>query len=478
MVSDSLPSRPLSEASPVHRPDSALSIRWSSLRHLPKWFLASLLGLALLLVGGPLMLKQRSTTTASKVETAPVKRALPVETLVVEPVSSYSVSRSFTGEIAALRSSSVGFERSGTLTAMLVSEGNFVTKGQPLASTDIQNLKTQRLQLVAQQSQAEAQLSELQAGARIEDINAARAAVRDLEEQLRLQNVQRARRTALYKEGAISREQLDEFTYGAASLQARIDQANSNLQELLNGNRPQEIAGQQAVVQQLQATVADLDVTISKSTITAPFSGVVAEKLVDEGTVVGAGQSVLRISESAAPEARIGVPAEMISQLTIGESLQAKSATNQFLARVVSILPEVDATTRTQTVVLALDPELLTRVTPGQTVQVNLTETIASEGYWLPTSALTQGIRGLWNCFVLVPDSQEEADDLIIAQQAIEILHQEGDRVLVRGTLQPGDQVVANGVHRMAPGQLVKPIGTSTDLVSSSRKTTQKPAQN
>jgi len=461
MVSDPIPATSLSETPALSKavrrfPKAA----WRSLQRNPQMLIAALIGLALLFVGVPLLLKQPAPSAETE-ETPSATRVLPVETLEVEPVTSYSVSRSFTGEIAALRTSSLGFERSGTLTAVLVNEGDQVTRGQSVARIDVQNLATQRRQFVAQKAQAEARLSELLAGARKEDIAAAEAAVRDLQEQLRLQNVQRARRESLYKQGAIAREQLDEFAFGAASLEARIDQAKSNLAELRNGNRPQEIAAQQAVVQQLQASVDDMDVTISKSSIAAPFSGIIAEKLVDEGTVVGAGQSVLRISESAAPEARIGIPVEMVGQLVIGESLQATSGQEQYLAEVVSILPEVDSATRTQTVVLALEPELLTKVTPGQTVRVNLTEAISAQGYWLPTSALTQGIRGLWNCFAVVERSSEAGGGFVVEQQAVEIVHQEGDRVLVRGTLQPGAQVIENGTHRMVPGQLVEPVITN-----------------
>ena len=42
-----------------------------------------------------------------------------------------------------------------------------------------------------------------------------------------------------------------------------------------------------------------------------------------------------------------------------------------------------------------------------------------------------------------------------VQQQAVEIVHQKGDRALVRGTLEPGDEIVTNGTHRLVPGQLV-----------------------
>jgi multidrug efflux pump subunit AcrA (membrane-fusion protein) len=45
-----------------------------------------------------------------------------------------------------------------------------------------------------------------------------------------------------------------------------------------------------------------------------------------------------------------------------------------------------------------------------------------------------------------------------VQPKAVEILHQESDRVLVQGALQGGDRIVASGVHRLVPGQLVRPL--------------------
>ncbi|NJL02865.1 MAG: efflux RND transporter periplasmic adaptor subunit [Spirulinaceae cyanobacterium SM2_1_0] len=390
-----------------------------------------------------------------------VARILPVETLTVESVDGYEVARTYTGEVVALRTSEVGFERSGQLTSVLVQDGDRVAAGQSLARLDTRNLQTQRQQLVAERARAEAQLAELRAGPRQEDIAAARAAVRDLEEQLNLQRVQRSRREFLHNEGAISKEELDQFTYGQSSLQARLDQARSNLQELLNGTRAEQIAAQMALVQQIDASSADLDVTMAKSTLKAPFAAVV-ERQVDEGTVVSAGQPVLRLIENAAPEVRIGMPTQVVQQLAIGRSQTIDLGEATYAATVEAILPEVDPTTRTQTVVLSLDAAAAPQVTAGQTARANVTERIATEGFWLPTSALTQDIRGLWTSYVLVPPETETADAGIFAvqQQVVEIIHQAGDRVLVRGTLQAGDRLVANGVHRLVPGQQVRPFDT------------------
>jgi multidrug efflux pump subunit AcrA (membrane-fusion protein) len=421
------------------------------------WLLGlGILGLAL--VGGSPLLHNH--LAAQEIEPNEVSEAtlLVVETLMVDGVTGYEVSRSYTGEIASVRASDLGFSRGGELLQVLVREGDPVSSGQALAILDTQSLQAQRLQLSAQQAEAQARLLELEQGARQEDIAAARAQVRDVENQLQLQDQQRSRREYLYNEGAISREQLDEVSFGAAALQARLDQAQSRLNELLNGTRPEQIAAQRAIVQQVEARIAQIDIDISKSTLRAPFGGIISAQQLYEGTVVGSGQPVLRLIEQAAPEARIGIPQTVASGLQVGDPVTVRVGTDPYAATVKSLLPEVDPTTRTQLVVFQLDPSALTRVNPGQTARVELTETVPVNGLWLPTQALIQDIRGLWSAYAVVPS---EADTYAVQPKVVEILHQEGDRVLVQGTLQPGDQIVASGIHRLIPGQPVRPMPTN-----------------
>ena len=411
----------------------------------------------LLLIVRPMFTSSLDSRPA-ETSAASQSRVLPVETIEVQLVDSYQVSRTYTGEIAALRTSNLGFSRSGEIEAVLVEEGDRTAKGQPLAQLDTQNLATQRQQLVAEKARAEAQLTELKAGARQEDIDAAKAAVRDLEQQLKLQEKQHERREFLYNQGAISREELDEYAYGEGALQARLSEARSNLEELQNGTRWEQVAAQQATVEQLEARIADIDVTIAKSTLKAPFDGIVATRQLDEGTVANAGQSVIHLIENAAPEARIGMPTKVVERLEIGSSQKLRLGLQTYTATVDSILPEVNLDTRTQVVVFNLERSAISQINPGQTVRLELVETINIEGYWIPTDALTQGIRGLWTCYVLFESNDSDSKHYQIEQQSVEIIHQQGDRALVRGTLQPGDRLVANGTHRLVPGQKVRPL--------------------
>ena len=187
---------------------------------------------------------------------------------------------------------------------------------------------------------------------------------------MQLQKAKRKRRQYLYSQGAISREQLDEIAFGENSLVARLQQAQSNLDELLAGTRREQIAAQRAAVKQLEASISDLEINIAKSTIKAPFAGIVSARQIDEGTVVNTGQSVVRLVENVSPEARIGMPTTVVNRLRVGSSQRLEINNQITAARVVSILPEVNSSTRTQIVVLKLDSSRNNTVNPGQTVRL------------------------------------------------------------------------------------------------------------
>ena len=392
-----------------------------------------------------------------------VAKPLPVVTLRAKPVESYQVMRTYTGEIAAIRTSELGFERGGKLVNVFVKEGDRLKSGQPIAKLDVSNLQMQKLQLEAQKAQAQARLDEFIAGPRQQDIAAARAAVDDIQQQLQLQRTKLRRRKYLYGQGAISREQLDEISFGENSLNARLRQSQSNLNELLAGTRTEQIAAQRASVKQLEASISDLEITIAKSVVKAPFASIVSARLIDEGTVVNTGQSVVRLVENTSPEARIGIPTNVVNRLRVGSNQRVEINNQNYSATIASILPEVNPNTRTQVVVLKLESSLISQINPGQTVRLKLTDTIPTEGFWLPNKALTQGLRGLWTSYVLTKPKADNTNiprnSFVLEQRTVEVLHQESDRVLVRGTLQPGDIIVANGVHRLVPGQFVRPIG-------------------
>ena len=157
----------------------------------------------------------QSTSTVNESEKS---KTLTVKTTTIESTSSYANSQTYVGEVIASRTSEMGFERGGKLVEVLVEEGDYVTKDTPLAKLGIANLVAKRQAIAARKNQATAVLAELNNGARTERVEAAQATVRDLQQQLELEKLKADRREYLYKEGAISREQLDEITFHHSNL--------------------------------------------------------------------------------------------------------------------------------------------------------------------------------------------------------------------------------------------------------------------
>ena len=377
----------------------------------------------------------------------------PVETVSLKPVKKYQVSRSYSGRVVAKRNVELSFPLSGMLTKIKVEEGEVVKKDTPLAYLNTDTLHVKQQELLAKKARLVAQLKELEAGARPETIAAARAVVADVREQLKLATQKRLRRIHLYEQGAISREQSEEAVASESSLQARLNEAQSRLDELEAGTRSEQIEAQQASVKEINANIAKIVLELNKSILKAPFAGTISKVQVDEGAIVFPERSILRLVEDGVLEARIGIPVDRSEQIEVGNALPLKIEQNVYQAKVVSILPELDTNTRTLTAVLTLKPSPTQKVFPGQTAQLQLTKTIADSGFWLPITALVRGERGLWYCYVVSKTDSEST--FRIERRAVEVLHNYSNRVLVRGTLRPGEKAIANNIDGLVPGQLV-----------------------
>jgi len=88
----------------------------------------------------------------------------------------------------------------------------------------------------------------------------------------------------------------------------------------------------------------------------------------------------------------------------------------------------------------------------GQLVELVLPTRHDRAGFWLPLSALKAGQRGLWDVLVVL----ERDDQLVVARESVEVLHADGERVYVRGTLSDGARIIGDGAHRVTVGQPVQ----------------------
>ncbi len=336
-------------------------------------------------------------------------KALLVPVATVAPAGGYVVRREFAGRVEAARDSAVGFEIGGMLATVLVDEGDGVAAGEPLARLD-----TARLE--ARQAEAEAALAQAEA-------------------TLALAQTTLARTGEALEFRGVSRQEYD-----------------------------QAVRAERAARSALQAAGARLDsvrVDLDKSVLRAPFDATVSRRAADEGEVLAAGQVLLELQEGTALRVRIGVAGDMLDAIRARNEHLLRVDGREITARLRTILPLRDAATRTVDAIFELGGEQ--RVLPGDLARLALELPVETPGFWVPLGALAEGERGVWTHYVAVPlaagdsvvKSSQEATHVIEARP-VEVLHEQADRVYVRGAIDGGERVVVEGLHRIVPGQRVR----------------------
>ncbi len=366
----------------------------------------------------------------------------------------------YSGIIKPNRKSELSFERSGRIEQIDIDEGERVVAGQVLARLNTDQLQAQVRKLQADRRAAEAVLTELKAGPRQEVIDSARASVREQQVQwdLALANLQRRER--LWNERLISREELEQARTAVERWHALYDAAQKKLEDIELGTRTEKIQSQEAAIEAFDAAIATIQVDIEHSELRSPYAGAIISRRVDEGHVASAGSPVFVLSEDQVLLAHFGVPPTVVQALHVGDEVKVQVREQTISGTIKWIIAQVDENTRSQDLAVSLQSDAESRVVAGDIARLEVVRRQEIAGYWMDTSAVNQGQRGLWECFVVEP---EKSGDLgVVVKRSVEILHTEGDRVLVRGAIQPDELVVTSGVHRLTVGQRVKPILRST----------------
>ena len=187
-----------------------------------------------------------------------------------------------------------------------------------------------------------------------------------------------------------------------------------------------------------------------------------ADVLVDQGSVVGPRTPVIRIVETADPDIEINLPRFVADRMAVGDTVKAMLDETPIDCEVQrkSIEEELPGS---QLVWLRVTSSLDNIAWAfGQTVSVRFDLITDNAGYWVPSQSLVREGNGLWSVFVIDPANNpaEETPGLSesrVTRKIVEVIQLDEDRALIEGKIADGDFVIANGAHRVVPGQTVEP---------------------
>ena len=338
----------------------------------------------------------KSPRPALTVQTAPPQRTAMTQRLAAN------------GNVAAWQEASIGAESNGLrLTEVRVNVGDSVKAGQVLATFAAEMVQ-------ADVAQARASLLEAKA-------HAAEAA----------SNAERAR--TLQASGALSAQQIEQYTTAAQAAQARVEAAQALLQ-----------------AQQLR---------LQHTQVRAPDHGVISARSATVGAVVGAGTELFRMVRKGRLEWRAEVTATELGRLRPGTAAQVTAASGASVqGQLRMVAPTVDPQTRNALVYVDLPAHPDLRAGMFARGEFLLGQ---SDALTVPQEALVVR-EGFTYLFVLGADQRVQRLKVQPGRRA-------GERVEILSGLDAGAPVVVRGAGFLNDGDLVR-------VASGPEKSEEKPA--
>lgn len=230
-----------------------------------------------------------TNSCSSKKEDNTITKDSAILVQVASPSLNDSKELNVSGQIEAAQSVNISTRMMGFITAINVKIGDHVNKGQLLVTISNDDIKAKRAQTDAMIAEAEAAFNN---------------AKKDLD---RFNN--------LYKQQSASAKELDNINLQFNSSKSRLEAAKQMRNEV--------------------------SAMMNYTQLTAPFAGIISQKMMDAGNMASPGMPILTIEQAGELQVSASVPENMIQQLKLGATanVQIQSAENSFQSTISQINP-------------------------------------------------------------------------------------------------------------------------------------------
>jgi membrane fusion protein, multidrug efflux system len=386
---------------------------------------------------------------------------------IVRPVKTVTVAgatepdtHTFPGKVDASRQVELAFQVPGVLVNLPVREGQRVTKGEIIAQLRRDEFQARMDTAQAQLDQAKANLGALRLGERPEEQFRREAAVRAAAAKLANAKAELDRYARLVKSSAVSQSEY-ELAQTAYTVAQEEHLAAVQLFQQGTAARREEIKAQEAVVRGLEGRRADAKLQLTDSTLYAPYDGVVAQRLVEEGQSIRVNQPVVRVQSTGTIDVVVDVPeavmANDIRSLDITSMAAEISSApgRRYPVRIKEIAQVADPVTQTFPVRFEMRSPSGVTILPGMTATVTVSyRRPRGDRILVPISAVCKLDTGEQAVWVLGPDG------IVTARRVAMGTAKGGDVEILQG-LSPGDRIVVAGVTFLREGMKVRDLGNA-----------------
>jgi membrane fusion protein (multidrug efflux system) len=231
--------------------------------------------------------------------------------------------------------------------------------------------------------------------------------------------------------------------------QLAIDQRDREKMLIDKGLTPAETY--ETIEANLQRVRADMEITrvnISKTNITAPFSGIIGLRNVSMGAYVSPNVVLATIQDVSKIKIDFSIPEKYSPMFKVGQELDftVEGIPGNFKASVYAYEPKVENNTRTL-VLRAVCTNPGKKLLPGNFANVSLKLSTENNAILIPTEALVPKLKG--QSIILYKAGTAKFVDVEIGERT-------EDKIQITSGLSPGDTILTNNILRLKPDMKVK----------------------
>ncbi|NNF19364.1 MAG: efflux RND transporter periplasmic adaptor subunit [Flavobacteriaceae bacterium] len=202
--------------------------------------------------------------------------------------------------------------------------------------------------------------------------------------------------------------------------------------------------------------VSQAESQLGKSTIRAPFSGIVDDVIKDEGTVVapGPGSEVFRIVNLSDMYIEVEVPERYVGSVTEGKEVKVFFPVlgDSITTKVRTTGNFINPNNRSFTVEIPV-PNKQDKIKPNLTARVMINDYTNEEAILIPQSIISENAEGEQYTYLA---ADPENGNAIARRSIITTGLTQGNEVEILSGLKAGDQVIKEGARSVKDGQKVE----------------------
>lgn len=254
---------------------------------------------------------------------------------------------------------------------------------------------------------------------------------------------------ATYDNPTELKQQLENSRSQVENAKSSLAVAEANLKETKRGPREEQVRAGLAQVKQAEATLAEIDDNISKSKIAAPFTGLIAEVNVDDGEMISAGQTVVRLINIDQLYVEVNLTASTVSAIQTGEKVEVKaeSSQNYVEGEIANISPAADPSNRTFLVKVKLaNPDH--RLRAGMFADVQIAKGQTGDAVVVPIDSIV-GLNSDQPYLFVFQDGKAVRREITLGVN-------NNSQVEVKSGIEAGEKVIVRGQSDLTDGQEVE----------------------